>query len=77
MPAMNKKSLIALGIAVALVAGTVVFAQSSKPASGQGADPRIDKLIEQNEQILKNQEAILKKLDELQTGIGVLKRRSS
>ena len=73
---MNKNSLIAVGIALALVAGTVVFAQSSKQTTGQATDPRIDKVIEQNEQILKNQQDILKKLEEIQTGIGILKRRS-
>jgi hypothetical protein len=73
---MNKKSLIALGIAVVLVAGTVVFAQSSKPVAASGADPRLDKVIEQNEQILKNQQEILKKLNEVQTGMSILKRRT-
>ncbi len=73
---MNKNSLIAVGIAVVLVAGTVVFAQSSKQITGQATDPRIDKVIEQNEQLLKNQQEIMKKLDEIQTGIGILKRRT-
>ncbi len=59
-----------------LLAAAVTWAQSAKnPATT--SDPRIDKVIEQNEKILKNQEDILKKLDELQGGISVLKRRSS
>ena len=73
---MNRKSFIAIGIAIALAAGTVVLAQSNKPAT-QSTDSRIDKVIEQNEQILKNQDAIMKKLEELQTGINIVKRRTS
>jgi hypothetical protein len=77
MLVMNKKSLFVVGIVVALAAGSIALAQSAKSASTQNADPRIDKVIEQNEQILKNQDAILKKLDEVQNGMNILKRRTS
>jgi hypothetical protein len=73
---MNTKILFSLCAAGLLTAAAVTWAQST---TGQAAasDPRIDKVIEQNEKILKNQEDILKKLDELQNGITILKRRSS
>ena len=74
---MNRKSFIAIGIAVALAAGTIVLAQAPKPAATQTGDSRIDKVIEQNEQILKNQQDALKKIDEIQTILNILKRRSS
>ena len=72
---MNKKTLSALSIAIALVAGTYVLAQSA--GSSPGSDPRIDKIVEQNEKILKNQDAILKELAEIKDWINWLRRRSS
>ena len=71
---MNKKTLVALCIA-ALVAGTFVLAQST--GSSPSGDPRLDKILEQNEKILKNQEEILKQLGDIRETVFVLKRRSS
>ena len=68
-----KRTVIIVSIVAALVAATYVYAQS-KPAT---ADPRIDKLLEQNEKILKNQDDILKKLDEVKEGLLQIRRRSS
>lgn len=71
-----KKMTIALCVAALLAAGTFVLAQSQSPAKPP-PDPRIDKLIEQNEKILKNQEEILKQLDLLQTQLTQVRRRGS
>lgn len=48
----------------------------SKPASHQ-PDPRIDKLLQQNELILKNQDEIKKQLEGLKQDILQLRRRAS
>ena len=73
---MNAKYIAIFALAAGLVAGSlfVVQAQSDvKPAS----DKRIDKLLEQNEQILKNQDEILKQLGEVKEGVLQIRRRSS
>jgi hypothetical protein len=73
-----KKIVIALGIAAALAVGTFVLAQAPPPAQPKTPpDPRIDKLLEQNEQILKNQTEILKQLDEIKAGLTQVRRRTS
>jgi hypothetical protein len=73
---MNHKTLAALCIVAALATTTLVLAQS-KSAATPASDPRIDKLLEQNEQILKNQEAILKELGQVKDWVDWLRRRSS
>jgi len=80
---MNKKTIVSLCIAAALVAGTFVLAQSADQAKSK-PDSRIDQLLEQNkkiqktqEDVLKNQEAIIKALEEVKTGVQQLRRRSS
>jgi hypothetical protein len=71
---MNKKTLVALCIA-ALVAGTFVLAQST--GSAPSGDPRLDKILEQNEKIMKSQEEILKQLAQIKDWVDWLRRRSS
>jgi hypothetical protein len=73
---MNKKLLTALCLASALAGATFVWAQS-KETIKIVEDPRIDRLLEQNEKILKNQEEILKQLDQVKTWVDWLRRRSS
>ena len=69
-----KKIAYALCFVAALATATYVYAQSqSKPP----VDPRIDKLLEQNEKILKNQDDILKQLADLKEGVLQIRRRSS
>jgi uncharacterized membrane protein YccC len=68
-----KKIAVILCIAAALAAATYVYAQTKSAP----ADPRLDKLLEQNEKVLKNQDDILKKLDELKEGVLQIRRRSS
>lgn len=62
-------------IAVVAVAG-LLYAQAADDAK-LAADPRIDKLIQQNEKILQNQSEILKQLAELKQDLLQLRRRSS
>lgn len=64
-------------IAVAVLVGTWVVAQTPKPAQTSNDDPRIGRILDQNEKVLKNQEAILKSLGEIQQTLTVLKFRSS
>jgi hypothetical protein len=71
---MKAKTFVMVAVAALLVAGTFAIAQAPSQPKG---DPRIDKLLEQNEKILKNQEDILKQLGDLKESITVLRRRSS
>ncbi|HUK84170.1 MAG TPA: hypothetical protein VLZ12_16240 [Verrucomicrobiae bacterium] len=71
-----KKIAVALCVAAALAAGTFVLAQTQTPPRPP-LDPRIDKLLEQNEKILQNQDEILKTLADMKESILILKRRSS
>ena len=70
---MNTKLLTALCVAGLIAGASFVLAQSK---STSDAD-RIDKLIQQNEQILKNQEEMMKQLKDINENVFVLKRRSS
>ena len=73
-----KKIIIPLCIAAALAVGTYVLAQSQSQVQPRSSpDPRIDKVLEQNEQILKNQTEILKALEEIKTGLTQIRRRTS
>ena len=76
---MNTKFVAIFALAVGLVAGSLFMAQAQtepKPALPP-PDPRIDKLLDQNEQILKNQDQIMKDLSDLKEGVLQLRRRSS
>ncbi len=73
---MNSKIVTTILVAGLLLAGGLFYARAEAPGKTT-LDPRIDKLIEQNEKILKNQDQILKALGDLQTGIAQLRRRSS
>ena len=66
----------AVVVAVAVLVGTWVVAQTPKPAPPATDDQRIGKILEQNEKVLKNQEAILKALAEIRSDVQVLKFRS-
>ncbi len=74
---MKTKTVIASCIAAVLVAGTLVFAQAPKPAppAPPAADPRIDKIIQLNQQILQKQDDIQKQLESINIQIGALRRR--
>ena len=77
----NRMSAVVL--AVAILASTWLVAQTPKPtpttktpSQMTNDDLRIGKILEQNEKVLKNQEAILKALADLQQDVTVLKFRS-
>ena len=75
---MKTKTIIASCIAVTLIAGTLVFAQVPRPVPpAPPVDPRIDKVIELNQQILQKQDDILKQLEEVKSQLAALRRRSS
>lgn len=72
---MNIKTLALLTL---VVAGGIAIAQqpaASKPGQPP-PDPRIDKIIQQNEEIQKQQAEILKQLADIQAQLAVLRRRS-
>jgi predicted RND superfamily exporter protein len=74
---MKAKLFVTVAVAALLVAGTFAIAQAPAQPKPAPSDTRIDKLLEQNEQILKNQQDILKQLGDLKESILILKRRSS
>ncbi len=74
---MNTKFVPILMLAVGLVAGSLFVAQAQSETKPAPPDPRINKLMEQNDQILKNQADILKQLGEIKEGVLQLRRRSS
>ena len=74
---MNAKFVPILALAAGLVAGSLFMAQAQTEVKPPRPDPRIDKVIDQNEQILKNQDQILKDLSDLKEGVLQLRRRSS
>jgi hypothetical protein len=74
---MNKKYAAVFALAAALVIGSLFMAQAQTQVKPTPSDSRIDKIIEQNDQILKNQELIMKDLSDLKEGILQLRRRSS
>jgi len=80
---MNAKYVAVFALAAGLVAGSLFIAQAQSetkpvaPAAPAAADPRIDKLLEQNDKILKNQDEILKDLADIKEGVLQVRRRSS
>jgi uncharacterized protein YlxW (UPF0749 family) len=74
---MNTKFAAIFALAVGLVAGSLFMAQAQTTVKPPPSDSRIDKVIEQNDQILKNQEQIIKELNDLKEGVLQLRRRSS
>jgi len=77
---MNAKYVAIFALAASLVAGSLFIAQAqseNKPVAPVAADPRIDKLLEQNDKILKNQDEILKELADIKEGVLQVRRRSS
>ncbi|HTS20143.1 MAG TPA: hypothetical protein VMP11_21395 [Verrucomicrobiae bacterium] len=74
---MNTKFVAILALAAGLVAGSLFMAQGQTQPKPPPTDSRIDKLIDQNEQILKNQDQMIKDLDDLKKGVLQLRVRSS
>jgi hypothetical protein len=77
---MNAKYVATFALAAGLIAGSLFLAQAqseTKPVAPAATDSRIDKLLEQNEKILKNQDEILKELADIKEGVLQVRRRSS
>jgi uncharacterized membrane-anchored protein YhcB (DUF1043 family) len=74
---MNMKLVAILALTAGLVVGSLFVAQAQNETKPAAKDVRIDKLLDQNDQILKNQTEILKRLDDLKEGVLQLRRRSS
>jgi hypothetical protein len=73
---MNTKYVAIFTLAAGLVAGSLFMAQAQSDVKPPAADPRVDKLLDQNEKILKNQEEILQDLADLKKGVLQLRVRS-
>jgi hypothetical protein len=74
---MNIKYAAVFALAAGLIAGSLFIAQAQGDVKPSAPDSRIDKLIEQNEKILKNQDEILKDLADIKEGVLQARRRSS
>jgi hypothetical protein len=74
---MNTKFVPILTLAVGLIAGSLFVAQAQSETKPAPPDTRIDKIVEQNEKILKTQDDILKALADLKEGVLQIRRRSS
>jgi hypothetical protein len=74
---MNIKNIAIFVLVAGLIAGSLFIAQAQSENKPAVSDPRIDKLIEQNERILKNQDEILKQLGEVKEGVLQMRRRTS
>ena len=74
---MNAKYVTIFALAAGLVAGSLFIAQAQTDVKPPVPDTRIDKLLDQNEKILKNQDTIMKELDEIKEGVLQVRRRSS
>jgi hypothetical protein len=77
---MNAKYVAIFALAAGLIAGSLFVAEAqseSKPVAPAAADSRIDKILDQNEKILKNQDEILKDLADIKEGVLQVRRRSS
>ena len=73
---MNKKVALSI-LAAGMIAGSLFIAHAQTEIKPVALDPRVDKLIEQNEKILKNQDEILRQLGEVKEGVLQIRRRSS
>jgi hypothetical protein len=74
---MNVKYAAVFALAAGLIAGSLFIAQAQGDVKPPAPDSRIDKIIEQNEKILKNQDEILKDLADIKEGVLQARRRSS
>lgn len=74
---MKAKYIAIFTLAVGLIAGSLFIAQAQTEVKPPVPDPRIDKLLDQNDKILKNQDEILKQLADIKEGVLQVRRRSS
>ena len=74
---MKAKYIAIIALAAGLIAGSLFVVQAQSEVKPAEPDKRIDKLLEQNEKILKNQDEILKELADIKEGVLQVRRRSS
>ena len=74
---MNTKWIAVLTLAVVLSAGALVVAHAQTQPKALSQAAQLDKIIQQNEKILSNEEEILKAISQLREDVLILKRRSS
>jgi hypothetical protein len=74
---MNTKYIAIFTLAAGLLAGSLFVAHAQSDVKPAPPDPRIDKLLDQNEKILKNQDDIIKALADIKEGVLQVRRRSS
>lgn len=74
---MNRTYLVAMIVCGILMTGAFYLANGQRELEQPRPDPRIDTLIEQNQQMLSNQKKIMKSLDDIQEGVLQLRRRTS
>jgi hypothetical protein len=74
---MNTKWIAVLTVAVVLVAGAVAVAHAQTQPKAASQAAQLDKIIQQNEKVLSNQDEILKGISELRADMLILKHRSS
>jgi hypothetical protein len=74
---MNAKYVAIFTLAAGLLAGSLFIAQAQSDVKPAPPDARIDKLLDQNEKILKNQDDIIKALADIKEGVLQVRRRSS
>jgi hypothetical protein len=73
---MNAKYVAIFTLAAGLLAGSLFVVQAQTEVKPPVPDHRIDKVLDQNEQILKNQDEILKELADIKKGVLQLRVRS-
>ncbi len=66
-----------LAVAALLAGGSLVYTQAQVAQTNPAADGRLDKIIEQNNLILKNQESLKEDMQKIQRDLLQLRRRSS
>ncbi len=75
----NRKTeiLFTLAVAALLAGGSLCYTNAQSAQNNPPGDPRLDKIIEQNNMILKNQEMFREEVQKIQRDLLQLRRRSS
>lgn len=74
---MKTRNTILIFATTIFLAGSLCIHANEDQPQQPAKDPRIDKVLEQNQQILKNQGEIIQRLDKLEKDLLQIRRRSS